>query len=230
LREQKAVTRAIWFTRSVAAAAAAAALSACSSTTTPAHVASLPAAGSGFPARIAAGAPDLLNLVRDGSFESPIAPSGGFLVFNVGSRFSRWHVVGASGNIGIVSGTFAQNGFTFPAGCGSQWVDLTGIMTTGVGVAQKIATVQGSQHVLTFSVGNVVDPNGIFGTTSTVNVLVNGVQKFKAVNKKGVGLKVQVWKSFTTTITAPSTSTTVTFVNGDPAGDDNNGLDCVKLN
>jgi hypothetical protein len=204
-------------------------LSACSSAVTPAPAA-LPEAGSSSPARVVAGSPDLLNLLRDGSFETPIAPSGGFLIFNVGSKFSKWHVVGASGDIGIVSGTFTQNGFTFPAGCGKQWVDLTGIGTTGVGVAQKIATVQGSQHVLTFSVGNVVDPNGIFGTTSTVIVLVNGVQKFKAVNKKGLGSKVQVWKSFTTTITAPSTSTTITFVNGDPAGDDNNGLDCVKLN
>jgi uncharacterized protein DUF642 len=224
------MTRTAWFARFVAAVAATASVSACSSTMTPAHVASVPQAGSGSPARIVTGAPDLLNLVRDGSFETPIAPSGGFLVFNVGSKFSKWHVVGASGDIGIISGTFAQNGFTFPAGCGKQWVDLTGIATTGAGVAQKIATVQGSQHVLTFSVGNVVDPGGIFGTTSTVNVLINGVQTFKAVNKKGVGQMVQVWKSFTTTITAPSSLTTITFVNGDPAGDDNNGLDCIKLN
>ncbi len=224
------MTRTAWFARLIAALAAAAAVSACSNTMTPAHLASVPKAESGSPVRIGSGAPDVLNLVRDGSFETPIAPSGGFLVFNVGSTFSKWHVVGASGDIGIVSGTFSQNGFTFPAGCGKQWVDLTGIATTGAGVAQKIATVQGSQHVLTFSVGNVVDPNGIFGTTSTVNVLINGVQTFKAVNKKGVGQKVQVWKSFTTTITAPSSSTTITFVNGDPAGDDNNGLDCIKLN
>ena len=217
-------------TRFAAGLGVAFAMSACSGTLMPAHVASVPEAGGSSAARIVSSTSDLLNLVRDGSFESPIAPSGGFLVFNVGSKFSKWHVVGAAGDIGIVSGTFAQNGFTFPAGCGAQWVDLTGIRTTGVGVAQKIATVQGSQHVLTFSVGNVVDPNGIFGTTSTVNVLVNGAQTFKAVNKKGVGSKVQVWKRFTTTITAPSNSTTITFVNADPAGDDNNGLDCITLN
>jgi len=217
-------------TRVVACAVVVFSATACSSGVTPAHVGSgqgvLPSSSS----RDVSGTSEAINLLTDGSFETPLAPSGGFLIFNVGSKFSKWHVVGASGDIGIVSGTFAQNGFTFPAGCGSQWVDLTGVSTTGAGVAQKIATVQGSHHVLTFSVGNVVDPNGIFGTTSTVNVLVNGVQTFKAVNKKGVGLKVQVWKSFTTTITAPSSSTTITFVNGDPAGDDNNGLDCVKLN
>ena len=217
-------------TRFAAGIGVALAMSACSSAMTPARDSSVPDAGWVSRARLVTGASGLVNLVRDGSFESPLAPSGGFLVFNVGSTFSKWHVAGASGNIGIVSGTFAQNGFTFPAGCGSQWVDLTGIDTTGVGVAQKFAAVQGSHHVLTFSVGNVVDPNGIFGTTSTVNVLVNGVQTFKAVNKKGLGSKVQVWKSFTTTITAPSTSTTITFVNGDPAGDDNNGLDCITLN
>ena len=82
------------------------------------------------------------NLIKDGSFEKPVAPSGGFLVFNTGQSFSKWTVVGASGSIGIVSGTFSQNGFTFPAGCSNQWVDLTGLSQSATGVSQTVTTVK----------------------------------------------------------------------------------------
>ena len=214
---------------SVAAAVTALSISACASSLTPAHFASDHRALPNSLSQITADRPDLQNLLHDGSFETPIVSPGGFTVFSGGSTFSKWTVVGATGDVAIISGTFMQNGFSFPAGCGKQWIDLTGIATTGEGIAQTLATVKGSKHALIFSVGNVYDPTGIFGTTSTVIVLVNGIQKFKATNRKGRGGKVQVWERFTTTIIAPSTSTTVTFVNGDPAGDDSNGLDCVKL-
>jgi hypothetical protein len=204
-------------------------LTGCTSSLTPARVGTDHGVAPSSVSQTAVDSPDLQNLLHDASFESPIVPPGGFTVFSSGQKFSKWTVVGTSDDIAIVSGTFSQNGFTFPAGCGKQWVDLTGVGTTGAGVAQTIPTVQGSKHALSFSVGNVVDPHGIFGVTSTVIVLVNGVQKFSATNKKGKGKTVQVWQRFTTTIVAPSNSTTITLVNGDPAGDDNNGLDCVKF-
>src|ERR1700687_4516297 len=151
-------------------------LTACTNSSTPAHgVADLGGAQSSV-SRLVAVSPDLQNLLHDASFESPLVPPGGFTVFSSGQTFSKWTVTGTSDDIAIVSGTFSQEGFTFPAGCGKQWVDLTGVGTTGAGVAQTIPTVKGSRHALTFSVGNVVDPHGIFGVTSTVNVLVNGVQ------------------------------------------------------
>lgn len=204
-------------------------LTACASSVTPAHVGAAQGDLPSSVSQMAPPGPDLQNLLHDASFETPVVPAGGFGVFTDGQTFSKWTVVGTSDDIAIVSGTFAQGGFTFPAGCGKQWVDLTGVGTTGAGVAQTIPTVKGSRHALRFSVGNVVDPHGIFGVTSTVIVLVNGVQKFSATNSKGQGKNVQVWQQFMTTIVAPSASTTITFVNGDPAGDDSNGLDCVKL-
>jgi hypothetical protein len=204
-------------------------VSACAASVNPAHVDLVQSSESLLSSQVHAGAPDLANLITDGSFEKPIVPVGGFTVFNVGSKFSKWTVTGPGGDVGIVSGTFMQNGFSFPAGCGIQFIDLTGIETIGNGVEQTIPTVKNSRHTLTFSVGNVYDPNGIFGTTSTVKVYVNNVHVFSAKNGKGAGQTVQVWKPFTTTITAPSTSTTIRFVNGDPPGDDNNGLDCIKL-
>jgi hypothetical protein len=213
-----------------ASVAAAMLVAACSSSVTPERVGSDHNGLQTLTSQTGGGRPDLQNLLHDGSFETPTVPLGGFTVFNVGSTFSKWTVTGPGGDVGIVSGTFAQNGFSFPAGCGNQFIDLTGIETIGNGVEQTITTVRGSKHALNFSVGNVVDPNGIFGTTSTVKVYVNDVHVFSAKNGKGAGQNVQVWKKFTTTITAPSTKTTVNFVNGDPPGDDNNGLDCITLN
>ena len=74
-----------------------------------------------------------------------------------------------------------------------------------------------------------MNPGGIFGTTSTVNVLVDGNPIFTAVNSKGAGSTSQVWKTFKVNFTAPSASTTVAFINGDPSSDTDNGLDAVKL-
>ena len=94
-----------------------------------------------------------------------------------------------------------------------------------------MTTVPNQKYTLTFFVGNVSDPGGIFGTTSTVNVLVNGVQVFTATNSissKKAKFE-QVWKKFKTTITASSSTTAIAFMNGDPSNDTLNGLDEVRL-
>jgi hypothetical protein len=210
----------------IASGAAALAIAACSSSATPAQVGSVSSVTSSQNDV----APDILNLVADGSFEKPVVPAGSYTLFSTGSSFSKWTVVGASGNVAVVSGTFTIAGITFPAECGMQWLDLTGVSNTATGVAQTISTVPGSNHTLSFWVGNVDDPNGTFGETSTVNVLVNGQQAFTATNSRGDGLNKLVWQRFTTTINAPTSTTTIAFLSGDPSNDNNNGLDCVKLN
>jgi len=169
------------------------------------------------------------NVLGNGSFEHPIVGGGSFDLFNTGTTFPHWKVTGATGNVAIVSGTFTQGGFSFPAHCGAQWLDLTGTSNSATGVAQTFDTTAGSQHTLTFFVGNIVDPGGIFGTSSTVNVLINGQQIFSATNSGGAGSNKLFWKKFTTGFTATGTSVTITFLNGDPSTDTNNGLDCVQL-
>jgi hypothetical protein len=49
-----------------------------------------------------------------------------------------------------------------------------------------------------------------------------------ATNSKGDGMTV-IWKKFVTTIRAKKDRTTISFMNGDPEGDDCNGLDAVTL-
>jgi hypothetical protein len=169
------------------------------------------------------------NLIRNGSFESPVVPNGSYEVFSTGQTFSHWTVAGAPGNVAVVSGTFTQNGFSFPARAGKQWLDLTGTTNTPTGVAQTGATTPDAAYTLVFFVGNVYDPGGIFGVSSTVNVLVDGTQVFSATNSRGKGKTTMVWQKFTTTITASTAQTTISFINGDPSTDTNNGLDAISL-
>jgi hapalindole biogenesis HpiC1 cyclase-like protein len=147
-----------------------------------------------------------------------------------GQSFTGWTVVGATGVVSVVSGTFQSQGFTFNAKVGAQWIDLTGPGSkTATGVAQSIATTPGTSYQLSLWVGNVNDPGGIFGVSSTVKVRVNGVLKLTAVNSLHPTNHKQAWKEFTLTIKASSSHTKISFINGDPGTDDSNGLDAVHL-
>jgi hypothetical protein len=170
------------------------------------------------------------NLVKNGSFEKPVVPAGSFQDFATGQSFNGWTVTGAAGRVSVVSGTFQSQGFTFNAKAGAQWIDLTGDGSkTATGVAQSVATTPGTSYQLTFWVGNVNDPGGIFGVSSTVKVFVNGVLKLTAVNSLHPTNHKQAWKEFTLTIQAASSHTRISFINGDPFTDDSNGLDAVHL-
>ena len=173
------------------------------------------------------GAPSTSNLIKNGGFEKPVVAAGSYEGFSTGQTFNHWTVTGAAGNVAVVSGTFTQNGFNFPAEAGNQWLDLTGVSNTATGVAQTVKTVSGAKYVVTFWVGNVYDPDGIFGTTSTVDASVDGTQ-VKAVTNSEMGT-TQQWEKFKVHFTASSTRTSVALLNGDQSNDTNNGLDGVSL-
>jgi hypothetical protein len=170
------------------------------------------------------------NLIKNGSFEKPVVPAGSFQNFATGQSFTGWTVVGAAGSVSVVSGTFQSQGFTFNAKAGAQWIDLTGPGSkTATGVAQSVTTTPGTSYQITFWVGNVNDPGGTFGVSSTVKAFVNGVLKLTAVNSLHPTNHKQAWKKFTLTIKATSSHTMISFINGDPSTDDSNGLDAVQL-
>ncbi|MBI3929918.1 MAG: DUF642 domain-containing protein [Armatimonadetes bacterium] len=169
------------------------------------------------------------NLVN-GSFESPVMAPGTFQLFPPGDPgIPGWTVFGPpSSNVGIVHTSFTQIGFTFPAQDGNQWNDLTGASAAaGAGVRQSVGTVVGQTYELSFWVGNVFDSGGIFGTTSTVDVFIDGVPVLSATNSSG-GTTL-TWEEFTTTFVATSTSTEISLQNGDPPADTNCGLDNVTI-
>jgi hypothetical protein len=170
------------------------------------------------------------NLTKNGSFEVPVVPAGSFKLFSTGQTFSGWRVVGIKGNVAVISGKYQGGGITFNAEAGAQWMDLTGLESNmATGVAQSFATTRGTEYHLTFWVGNVYDPGGIFGVSSTIKVYVNGVRRLTATNSLHPANHRQAWKEFALTIRATSSRTTISFINADPRTDNSNGLDAVRL-
>jgi hypothetical protein len=174
------------------------------------------------------------NSITNGSFESPVVPVGGFDNFASGSTgITGWTVVGAAGGVSIVSGSFSQSGISFPAEDGAQWLDLTGDGTnSNEGVQQTFATISGTQYTVSFWVGNVNNPGGIFGTTSTVDVLLGGASgtTLLVATNANTTTGTQTWDEFSTTFTATGSTSTLDFINGDPSSDNSNGLDNISVN
>ncbi|HVE48338.1 MAG TPA: IPTL-CTERM sorting domain-containing protein [Casimicrobiaceae bacterium] len=170
------------------------------------------------------------NLITNGSFEAPIVSPTGFTDFPVGSSgITGWTVFGPAGTVvSVVGGSFSQLGVTFPAQNGVQWLDLTGNGSNAAeGVQQSVTTIAGRQYQLTFYLGNTTG-GGIFGSTSTVNVLVNGTVAFTDTNS-AVNATSLTWQQFSHTFIATGSSTTIGFRNADPATDNSNALDDVVL-
>jgi hypothetical protein len=170
------------------------------------------------------------NLLTNGSFELPPVPPGSFTTFPAGSvLIPGWTVFGPAGtDVAIVSTTFTQSGVSFPAQEGIQWMDLTGLNSNSTeGVSQAVTTMPGNQYQLSLHVGNTTGGT-IFGTTSTVNVLLNGSLTFTDVNDT-VSAATLNWEQFTHTFIASGALSTLAFQNGDPSNDNSNGLDNVVL-
>jgi hypothetical protein len=167
--------------------------------------------------------------VANGSFETPTVPAGGFTTFSVGSSsITNWLVIGPAGtNVAIVSGTFSQDGVTFEAQDGTQWLDLTGDNSNSIeGVQQSVTTIPNHLYQLSYYIGNTTG-GGIFGTTSRVLTEV-GANAFTHTNSNvdDTGLN---WEQFTDNFVATATSTLITFENLDPPNDNSNGLDNIVL-
>jgi hypothetical protein len=167
------------------------------------------------------------NLVTNGSFEKPVVPDGSFDTFNTGDSFKGWTVVGAAGSVAIISSDFSYC-VALPAAKGKQFLDLTGYSNSSTGVQTTVATTLGSTYAISFYVGNIVGA-GNCGTTSTVDLVIDGVTVGSFTNKKGKDSATIVWKKFSTQFTAQNSTTTIAFMNGDPPDDTANGLDGVMV-
>jgi hypothetical protein len=176
-----------------------------------------------------AGSCDGGAILANPSFEQPQIPAGGYTLAPVGSDVSGWLVAGTSGNVTSVSSAYVDHGFFLEAEDGVQWMDLTGTSNSATGVQQTVCTVPGQAYVLSFWIGNVVDPTGNFGTTSSVIVQLNGVPVYTATNTGGAGTKTLYWQSFAVVFTAAAEHTTIAFINDDPPSDTCNALDNVTL-
>jgi hypothetical protein len=168
--------------------------------------------------------------IINGDFETPLSPAASFASYVVGgATLTGWNVVGPAGEVvSIVNTNFVQNGVAFHAESGNQWMDLTGFNNNNTeGVSQSVATIIGDVYQLSLWVGNTTG-GSIFGTTSTVNVQLNGSAFHSAINSD-VNTTGLSWEQYTYLFTASGLSTTLAFLNGDPGGDNSNGLDNIVL-
>jgi hypothetical protein len=167
--------------------------------------------------------------IVNGSFESPMVTSGSYGTFYPGGpSIPGWMVVGLSSeNVLIVDTNYTVSGVHFHSQSGTQWMDLTGAASNGddEGVQQQCSTKPKAKYELSYWVGNVV---GWGSVTSTVNVQLNGVQTYSDTNAIANSNHL-VWKHFSHVFTAAAGITTLTFLNGDPADDNINGLDNVQI-
>lgn len=171
--------------------------------------------------------PSLSKSVGNGGFERPVVPAGSYRLFDTGSHFRGWTVVGAAGNVAIIGSGFSYC-VALPAARGAQFLDLTGTSDSATGVQTEIHTQPGATYALSFEVGNIVG-GGNCGTTTTVNLVIDGVPVASFTNRAGKHSDKLAWKKFSTEFTAENDTTTIAFINGDPAGDTGSGLDGVTI-
>jgi hypothetical protein len=169
------------------------------------------------------------NLLNNGSFETPGVPTGRLSNFTTGSSaITSWTVLGPEA--AVVDSKFTSFLIQFPAREGSQWLDLTGFLSSNAGgVEQTVVTVPGKAYHLSFAVGNVFDPRGLYGTKSSVDVTVNGMSLGTFTNSCRTCTKILVWQTFNTSFLASSPTSIIRFMNADPSTDNSNGLDNVVL-
>ena len=112
---------------------------------------------------------------ENGDFRIPAPNPGGFALVDTGERYGEWRVVGEAGNVSWINDKYTHDGFKFAAPNGtSNWVNLAAISRTATGIMHSpVATVIGQPYTLTFYVGNLVDPKGFYGKSSTVSVYEN---------------------------------------------------------
>jgi Protein of unknown function (DUF642) len=168
------------------------------------------------------------NLIVNGSFESPTVPVGSFINYAGGSTaITGWMVVGVDSS--VVSGTFMQNGITFEAQDGNQWIDLAGVTSNSMtsGVTQDISTMIGQPYDVTFYVGSSTDHQIFF--PATVDLSINGGARVPYSNPSAPTNMLD-WQLFTANFIATSSTTNLTFFNGDASNNFETPLDNVSVN
>lgn len=171
--------------------------------------------------------PATANLLVNGSFEAPVVTPGFYQNFGAGSPLiTGWTVVGVDS--AVVSGGFVQNGITFNAAAGSQWLDLAGVSSNSMlsGVTQTVATVAGASYTLSFYVGGTSD-NSIF-FPATIDLSIDGSARTSFANAAAPRNSVD-WRLFTVDFVAAGATTALTLLNGSGPGNFFNGLDNVSL-
>jgi hypothetical protein len=89
--------------------------------------------------------------------------------------------------------------------------------------------VNGESYTVSFYIGNLYAPNDIYGTTSSISVYENSKFLGTFTNSGGQGTRDETWQQFTVKFKADAPYTTMAFINADPPGDLNCGIDNITF-
>jgi Protein of unknown function (DUF642)/PEP-CTERM motif len=172
------------------------------------------------------------NLILNPSFESPTLGPGGIAVITTGNTIGAWTVLGPS--VLHIETTLSEPGFgisAYNAQDGLNAIDLTGqISVSSTGVTQTINTVVGQVYDVSFYVGRAGGFSGSFTTATADFSIDNGITRTSFINS-GFTAGLVNWQPFTTTFTATSTTTPISFYNkqAGPVANGYTGLDNVSV-
>lgn len=163
---------------------------------------------------LAFAAPAFAADLKDGSFEKPQIAAGTQQLFNVGDRIGPWKVVG-EGDVALIGADNTLDGLSLQAKNGLQFVNLAGDQRLQSGLEQTFKTVPGTQYLLWFRIGAIVDRDQGFLRESTVVMTIDGEPKgIFTVTADTDGTKV-TWGRVGVVFTAANDTTTIDFFNGD---------------
>jgi len=204
-------------------------------------------------------APAQANLLINGNFEDPVLLSsdrcGPFEYCkgynsNVGpippSDIPGWSTIGPGGSLGpgdvfqwgvlLLGSQYVEKvGDTdtplhFTAQDGQNSVDLSGSGNQGAnGIKQTVETVFGMSYALSFFIGNQTDQAPGYILASSVELYIDGILIDTLVNAVNNPEPDLSWVGFTFNFVASSTETTIAFLNATGLGDNEAGLDNVRL-
>lgn len=184
----------------------------------------------------------MADLITNGSFEDPVLAAGTALDVLGGDSTSipGWTVLGI--NVLLIQTTYTDppvfnSGIVqYNAQDGLNSVDLTGGGNSGPtdGIQQTVATTPGQTYDLSFYVGRTQSDNGNVHNQgpATADLSINGGASVGFTNANAVPAGYVGWEGFSVLLTAPTSSTTITFMNGNPEGPtetDFAGLDNVSM-
>ena len=177
---------------------------------------------------LASSTPAVAGGIKDNSFEAPALASGAQQTFNVGDKIGQWTVVG-QGDVTLIGPDNTIDGLSLQAKKGLQFVNLAGDQRLKSGIEQRFKTVPGTQYILWFRIGAIVDRSQGFRQTSTVDLMIDGqpVGNF-SVFASADSSKI-TWGKVGAVFTAANDTTTVDFFNGDGPTGGFSALDGLSL-
>jgi hypothetical protein len=169
------------------------------------------------------------SIPPDGSFEDPLLHGCCTQTFKVGQTLGTWTVIGpAKSKVVLTSGTLMKGPFLFDAEDGNQWLNIAG--KAGAGVQEDSQIERSVEFTLSYAVGTVYDPTGKNGSSSTVQLIINGNPQ-PPVTAVAVddGKNRQQWTRFSTVFTCGCDKVTIAFVNADAKSDRDTAIDDIQL-